>query len=207
MEAEADQRETVQNFEMVWDFEPRFFSLGEVPTPPKGIRQVTVLYLVCGIVAVVVLRSMHVFSFVFALLPWWSWLVGVGLLAAGMALIEVQGLRAHQFVPVLARYMTAPKHLHAWVACAPDQQRWQLGELALIPDGAEPAFTGMRYTGPGMIMRTRPAHKTTTERDRRGRGRGGVDLTLTELPGPALEEPRITRVPAGRTVVIKPLEG
>lgn len=204
MTAEADEREVVQNFEMVWDFEPRFFSIGEVPTPPKGVRQVTVLYMVCGLVAVLIAKAMGVFALFFGLLPWWLWLIGVGLFAAGLALVEVQGLRAHQFIPVLGRYVVAPKHLHGWTTCAADGQRWEMAELALIPDGAEPAFSGMLYTGPGMIMRTRPAHRATSERTRRGRGH--VDLTLTELPGPALEEPKVTRVPAGRTVAIRPQE-
>jgi hypothetical protein len=196
-----DPREIVQNFEPVWDFEPRVFSLGDVPTPPKGIRQTTVAYVVGAVVALLIGRSMHVFSWVFALLPWWLWGASTVAATAVLAVVEVQGLRAHKIIPILAGYLASAKHLHGWEACAPDGARWRMGELALIPDGSEPEFSRMSYTGPGLILRTREAERTP----RQGRHRRhGVDLTLTELPGAPLAEPRITRVPAGRTVAIRP---
>jgi hypothetical protein len=199
----SDPREIVQNFEPVWDFEPRVFSLGDIPTPPKGIRQTTLAYVVVAVVALLIGRSLHVFSWVFALAPWWLWGVVVAASTAVLAVIEVQGLRAHKIVPILAGYLASTKHLNGWVACAPDGARWRMGELALIPDGTEPEFSRMSYTGPGLILRTREAQRTP----RQGRyRRRGVDLTLTELPGAPLTEPRITRVPVGRTVAIRPRE-
>jgi hypothetical protein len=197
----SDPREFVQNFEPVWDFEPRVFSLGDVPTPPKGIRQTTVAYVVVAVIALVIGRS--IFAWAFALLPWWLWGALVIAGTAVLAVIEVQGLRAHKIIPILARYVASGKHLQAWESCAPDGARWRMGELPLIPDGSEPEFSAMRYTGPGLILRTREAQRTSRSGRHRRRG---VDLTLTELVGPPLAEPKITRVPAGRTVAIRPRE-
>lgn len=188
----------VVNVDGLWGADPRWYRLGDVSLGDRGVPQLVIFYAAAGITLGWLLSALP------AGVTFWPTGAILALGVTGLGLVRPGGLRAHQFLPVAATYLLTPRHRHGWMACQAPLRRWRPAELPIESDGSRPAFESLTYTGPGLLIRHRPARhlqlpRTTWERLRGREARQALEPAGDEV----LPEGREVLVAAGVTVLVR----
>ena len=196
--------ERVLNYDGLWTRGARWYRIGDVSLGRRGVPQAAVAYALAGVAFVALVRLTPLLGdLVAATLPPLVWALAPVLVFAGLGMVSVQeDLPLHIFAGPLLAHLTTSRHLLGWVPVSDPTRLWKPGRLVLEQDGSAGRFPAAVFTGPGELVRNRPAQRTRPAR-RLGRGRVQV---LAEKPGPALTQPRVLEVPAGVRVRIQPLQ-
>ncbi|WP_354697316.1 hypothetical protein DSM112329_02939 [Paraconexibacter sp. AEG42_29] len=190
----------VVNVDALWGADPRWYRIGDVSLGDRGVPQLVIFYAAAGVILGWLLTSLPV-----GVRFWPAGLI-VTLVAAALGFVRPGGLRVHQFAPVAAAHLVAPRHLHGWHPCPSPEQQWRPGPLPMEGDGSRPQFEELAYTGPGLIVRHRPARhvRLRLRPHERLLGRRAGRQVLTPIPAAGcLTEGREVLVPAGVTVRVR----
>ena len=199
--------ERVLNYDGLWARGARWYRIGDVSLGRRGVPQAAVAYALAGVAFVALVRLTPLLGdLVAATLPPLVWALAPVLVFAGLGMVSVQeDLPLHIFAGPLLTHLTTSRHLLGWIPVSDPTRSWRPGRLVLEQDGSAGRFPAAVFTGPGELVRNRPA-KRTRPASRLGfpSGRGRVQV-LAEKPGPPLAEPKVLAVPAGVRVRIQPL--
>jgi len=189
----------VVNVDGLWGADPRWYRFGDVCLGDRGVPQLVVFYAVAGVILGWLATRLPILG-----LGFWPTGTLLAITVAGLGFVRPGGLRVHQFLPAAAAFLTGPRHLHGWQPCPPPQARWRPEPLVLEGDGSRPHFEALAFTGPGLLVRHRPARRTaiTPAWWQRAIGRSQRQV-LQPLPGPRLPVGREVHVPAGVTVLVR----
>jgi len=196
----AEQRRLVVNVDALWGGEPRWYRVGDVSLGDRGIPQAVVFYALAGMLVAWVASAVPGLSM--------GWMPGglavvVAFTAAGF--VRPGGLRAHVFIPIALGHALAAKHLHGWSTCRSPLGEWRPEELPLEPDGSQAHFRALRFTGPGLVVRHRPAQRLRVAPSVRQRlaGRPPAQALVEHAGRAPLAEPRELWVPEGSVLIVR----
>lgn len=144
-------RVQVVNFDRLWSADPRWYRLGDdVSLGRRGVSQTMVLYLVAGLASAWLTRSIPPASWLTGGLSWWLWMPAVVGTFAAAAAVRPNGLRMHEFLPVILESATTSRHRLGWEPAGGLEGEWTGQEIALLGDGS-PGGEAVRYCGPGRV--------------------------------------------------------
>jgi len=201
-----EPRERIVNFDPLWSATPRVYRIGDVSLGRRGLPQQVLVYLLAGLLgAVGILLLPLVGSLIAAVVPGVVWVVGVTAFVGALGAWRPGGVPVHILGPVLVRFLFRDRVLLGWVPLPDPCRPWQPDDLVMQDDGSHPSFTAMEFRGPGLLVRARPAVRGRTPRRLRDRLlRRPPGEWMREQPGAELTEPRVTTVPPGVRVQIRP---
>lgn len=160
----------IRSYRRVFDLERRVYSVDRLRLNPSGVPVRGVVYFVAVVIAVLVGSGLPVLGDGLDLAPWYLRdLLLPALAATLMALIRVEGRTFHHAAYSLLRFTCARQRLIGGArACG--ARRWHPHDVLALPDGSDPRFRRLRYTGPGAVL-----VGVSHERQGRpqGRNRGG----------------------------------
>lgn len=162
----------IRSYRRVFDLERRVYSVDRLRLNPSGVPVRGVAYFVAVLIAVLVSSGVPLLGRALDLVPWYLRdLLLPGLAAALMALIRVEGRTFHHAAQALMRFTLSRRRLvGGWRPS--ETRRWYPEDVLALPDGSEPHFRRLRYTGPGAVL-VGVAHERRGGRaTSRGRGWG-----------------------------------
>ncbi len=159
----------IRSYRRVFDLERRVYSVDRLRLNPSGVPVRGVVYFVAVVLAVLVTSGVPLLGRALDLVPWYLRdLLLPGLAATLMALVRVEGRTFHHAARALLRFMCSRRGLvggyRPRVA-----QHWYPNEVLALPDGSEPRFRRLRYTGPGAVL-VNVAHERRGHPRARARG-------------------------------------
>lgn len=142
----------IRSYRRVFDLERRVYSVDRLRLNPSGVPVRGVVYFVAAVIAVLVSSGLPVLGGGLDLAPWYLRdLLFPALAATLMALIRVEGRTFHHAAYSLLRFTCARQRLIGGArGCG--CQRWYPHDVLAVPDGSEPRFRRLLYTGPGAVL-------------------------------------------------------
>ncbi|MTD47593.1 hypothetical protein GKE82_25655 [Conexibacter sp. W3-3-2] len=99
----------VVNFDRLWGADPRWYRLGDdVSLGRRGVSQAMVLYVLAGLASAWLGRVLPPVSWLAGGVSWWVWMPAIVGLAAAGAAVKPNGLRMHEFLPIVLEALAAP---------------------------------------------------------------------------------------------------
>lgn len=159
----------IRSYRRVFDLERRVYSVDRLRLNPSGVPVRGVVYFVAVVMAVLLSSGLPVLGYGLDLVPWYLRdLLLPALGATLMALIRVEGRTFHHAAWSLLRFASARQQLIGGSrGCG--SRRWYPHDVLALPDGSEPRFRRLRYTGPGAVL-VGLSHERQGHPRRRGRG-------------------------------------
>ncbi|MTD47457.1 hypothetical protein GKE82_24960 [Conexibacter sp. W3-3-2] len=153
----------VVNFDRLWGADPRWYRLGDdVSLGRRGVSQAMVLYVLAGLASAWLGRVLPPVSWLAGGVSWWVWMPAIVGLAAAGAAVKPNGLRMHEFLPIVLEALAAPRHWLGWEPCGPLEGSWSPRPLPLLGDGS-PGGEAIRYRGPGRLRIVGAVERTGEE--------------------------------------------
>jgi hypothetical protein len=184
----------IRSYRRVFDLERRVYSVDRLRLNPGGVPVRGVVYFLAIVLAGLIAARLPLLGTMAMALPWY--LRDIALPGAGatvLSVIRVEGRTFHVAVHALLRYGCGARLLSGAHRRASRGQRWQLGEIVLLPDGSDSRMRALSYTGPGAVLVALEHRRSgrAVEHGSRGLAHRGVRarLTLRQVPRAGLLEP------------------
>lgn len=165
----GDGRIEVRSYRTVFELERRLYRIDRVRLNPGGVPVRGVVYGVVLTVVVAILAGLPVLGWPLRALPWPArHLLLPTVVAAGLAVVRVDGRPCHVALRSLIDLAISPRRLDAWERVPRCSERWRPTDLVVIPDGSEAGLRRACFRGPGAVvvgvahdLRCRRGHRVT----------------------------------------------
>ncbi len=196
----------IRSYRRVFDLERRVYSVDRWRLNPSGVPVRGVVYFVASVITLLVGAGLPLVGHALDLVPWYLRDLLIPALAATlMALIRVEGRTFHHAAHALLRFGSSRRRLvGGYRPCV--TRRWYPHDVLAFPDGSEPRFRRLRYTGPGAVFVAVPHERQGSPRARsRGwRLSGRRDALVVRRGGrdDASAQPQVVLLAAGASLRI-----
>jgi hypothetical protein len=196
----------IRSFRAVFELERRVYRVDTVRLNPTGIPLRGILYAAALVPASLLAGRLPPVAWIVDLLPWYVRDLGLPVIAAALAtIVRIDGRPFHHAARALVIHWLAPRRLCALSRAAAPGARWRPAPLVLIPDGSDPRFRRLRYSGPGAVL-VGYAHDRAEWPAPMLRGvHRSADLTLHAHPvRRPLSRPAVLELAAGAVLEVSP---
>jgi hypothetical protein len=183
----------IRSYRRVFELERRIYSVDRFRLNPGGVPVRGVVYFAGSVAGALITSRLPTLGDLWRVLPWYlRYIACPALLAGGMTALRLDGRPFHLSIgPLLGLLLRSRRRVR--LGTAPSCARvWRPPDLAMIPDGSDPDFRGLRYYGPGSVL-VSLAHERAWSRDIAGAG----EIRVTA--GLGAERPR-----KGTVIVLRP---
>ena len=143
----------IRSFRRVFDLERRVYSVDRMRLNPTGVPVRGVLYLLAAMAAALLASAVPGVGRVLGIVPWYLRDLGLpGALAAGLALVRIDGRPFHVAGAAIVRRRLRPRRLSGLSGRSSTGERWWPPAIVMLPDGSDPSFRRMRFVGPGAVL-------------------------------------------------------
>jgi hypothetical protein len=158
----------VRSYRRVFDLERRIYRVDRLRLNPSGVPLRGIVYFLALGVATSLTARLPGAGAIVGALPWYVRDLALpGVLAALLAVVQIDGRPFHLAARAVVRFHARPRvHARAPVG-GRRSDAWLPPPLLMIPDGSDPRIRRFCYTGPG-VARVGVAHG---RQERRGLGR------------------------------------
>lgn len=171
----------IRSYRRVFDLERRVYSIDRIRLNPAGVPVRGIVYLLASVAVALMTSALPVVRSLDGLVPWYLRDIGVpAALAAFLALLRIDGRSFHTAAVAVAGRLLRPRRLSALVRGSQTGAVWRPSPIVMLPDGSDPRFRRLRYSGPGAVhVRRGHRRRGVHEQARTGHGPRRVSLKLT----------------------------